>query len=534
MIDIWTTERSVPRRALNRGADIVRYILLVSALLLAAVRPAPLAAQSTLIPTPVDIAVGESGFTINVDTVVFGHGKAAATAHFLARELGLGVGRRSASRIVFAIVPASKLPGDEAYRLNVTPKEIRIEASTEAGLFYGAQTLRQLVPTGSAPSRIVPAVQIKDAPRFKWRGLLVDVSRHFFGKPVIRTLIDEMAAYKLNVLHLHLTDDAGWRLEIPGYPKLTEIGAQGDHGSAGKGLAQFFTAADIREIVAYAAERHIIVVPEIDMPGHSGAAARAYPEFFDGNRTFNPAKPEAYAFIRAVFGEVAKLFPAPYIHYGGDEVREENWDKMPEVATMKARLGITSKLEIEGHFGREVAKIIRDLGKRPMAWDEQAQAGAAKDVLIQWWRKSQPEVRDAAVKAGYDVVLSPVDQVYLDYPQAPGEPGAPWEGNDNGPTSLAKILAWEPVPANYSAEEMERVLGVEAAVWTEFIRTERYLQFMTFPRLLAFAEVAWSPRASRDPKAFEIRLQPHIEALRAKGIHVRRDYWRDAIEFMTN
>lgn len=421
------------------------------------------------------------------------------------------------------------MPGAEAYHLRVADDGILIEASDPRGLFYGTQTLRQLVATDASGVRTVPNVDIRDAPRFRWRGLLIDVSRHFFGKPTILRIIDEMAAYKLNILQLHLTDDPGWRLEIPGFPKLTEVGALDPK----TGTRQFFTARDIREIVAYAAARHIIVVPEIEMPGHSGSEARAYPEFFDGQGRFNPGKPETYEFIRRVLTEVARLFPGPYLHFGGDEVGDDAWQDLPEVARLKAEHGLATTHDVQSYFGRRVAAIIQRLGKRPMAWDEQAEAGADKDVVIFWWRKGRPDVLDAATKAGYDVVLSPVDQVYFDYPQALGEPGAPWEGNDNGPTSIAKILKWEPVPDSFNPQQAGHVLGVEAAAWTEFIESERYLEFMTFPRLLAFSEVAWGRRGPRDEGEFNVRLKPHIDALRARGIHARREQG-DAFDFMTN
>jgi hexosaminidase len=341
-----------------------------------------------------------------------------------------------------------------------------------------------------------------------------------------------MAAYKLNVLQLHLTDDPGWRLEIPGYPKLTEIGAVGDATSPA-GARQYFTGNDIREIVAYAADRHIMVVPEIEMPGHAGSEARAYPEFFDKSGHFNPANPGTYDFIRAVLGEVARLFPAPYLHFGGDEVGDETWTDMADVTRLKAEQGFKTTNQVEAYFASRVVGIIGGLGKRPMAWDEQAESGVDKQVVIHWWRKGRPDVLNAAAKGGYDLVLSPVDQVYFDYTQGPGEPGAPWEGNDNGPTSIAKILAWEPVPAGFTPAEESRVLGVEAALWTEFIRSDRYLEFMTYPRLLAFAEVAWRPRGARDEQEFTTRLQPHIEMLRAKGINARRESG-DAFDYLVH
>jgi hexosaminidase len=503
-------------------------------LLLLALFPANQAvAQPPLIPMPVSVAWHGGGFPITARTVVEGQGDAASTATYLSQALGLKESRGGASRIRLILVPDKVISGEEAYQLTVSRNEVRIRASHPRGLFYGAQTLRQLVTKTSSGSLTVPAVEIRDAPRFRWRGLLVDVSRHFFGKQALLPIIDEMATYKLNVVKLHLTDDPGWRIEIPGYPKLTEIGALGDATRPDNGVRQYLTADVIRDIVAYAAERHIMVVPEIEMPGHAGSAARAYPEFFDGGGSFNPAKPETYAFIRAVLAEVARLFPAPFIHFGGDEVADDTWKDMADVKRLKAERGLKTTDDVEAYFGGKVVEIIRDLGKRPMAWDEQAEAGAPKSVVIQWWRKGSPDVLNAAAKAGYELVMSPVDQVYFDYHQGPGEPGAPWEGNDNGPTSITKILAWEPVPDSFTPAESARVLGVEAAVWTEFIRSERYLQFMTFPRLLGFAEVAWRPRGPRDEKEFTVRLQPHTDALRARGINARRGEG-DAYEFIVN
>jgi hexosaminidase len=418
--------------------------------------------------------------------------------------------------------------GEEAYHLTVKSSEIWIEASDPRGLFYGAQTLRQLVVKAADGSRTIGATEIRDAPRFRYRGLLIDVARHFFGKKTMLQIIDEMAAYKLNVLKLHLTDYQGWRLEIPRYPRLTEVGSLVD------GKPQYFTTADMHDIVKYAADRHIMVVPEIEMPGHAGAAARAYAEYFDSaGGAFNPANPKTYDFVRGVLTEVARIFPAPYLHFGGDEVADETWTGMADVDRLKAEYGLKTTDDVEAYFGRKVVAIIEGLGKRPMAWDEQVDAEAPKSVVIQWWRRDKPEVLSAAAKTGYDIVMSPADHLYFDYPQGLGEPGAPWEGNKGGPQSISKMLSWEPVPADFTPEQAERVLGIEAAVWTEFIETERYLQFMTFPRALALAEIAWSRQGPRDEKEFNARLEPHVEALRGRGINARRGEG-DAYEFITN
>ena len=481
----------------------------------------------SLVPLPSSVVWGGGAVPITPDTVVNGSGRAASTAAYLAKTLGLKQAHRGATGIRLSLVSEAKISNPEGYRLRASGREVLIEASDPRGLFYGAQTLRQLV-TGSDASRSIPNVDISDAPRFRWRGLLIDEGRHFFGKPVLLKIIDEMAAYKLNSLKLHLTDYEGWRLEIPAYPKLTQVGSLVD------GKPQYFTAADIRDIVQYAAERHIIVVPEIEMPGHAGAAARSYPEYFNPDKSaFDPANPKTYDFIRSVLTEVARLFPAPYIDFAGDEVGDEMWNGMADVDRLKAEQGLKSNQDVQGYFARKVVGIIESLGKRPMAWDEQVDAHAPSSVIIQWWRRDRPDVLKTAAQDGHDLVISPADELYFDYHQGPGEPGAPWEGNKGGPQSIEKMLAWEPVPDGFTTEESAHVLGIEACVWTEFIQSERYLQFMTFPRMLALAEIAWRPKGARDEKEFEQRLAPHIEALRAKGINARRGEW-DAYEFITN
>lgn len=484
-------------------------------------------AHPALIPLPSAVTWSDGSVAIGTDTVIQGKGEAASTASYLARELGLKPLSRGSSRIRLALVRSSKIPNPEGYHLRAAGKEVLIEASDPRGLFYGVQTLRQLV-TDRSGTRVVPAVDIEDSPRFRWRGLLIDEGRHFFGKATLFKIIDEMAAYKLNVLKLHLTDYEGWRLEIPAYPKLTQVGSLVD------GKPEYFTTADIGEIARYAAERHIMVVPEIEMPGHAGAAARSYPQFFNSEGSaFDPANPRTYDFIRDILTEVARLFPAPYLDFAGDEVSEDMWKGMADVDRLKAEQGLKTNQDVQGYFARKVVGIIESLGKRPMAWDEQVDAGAPSSVVIQWWRRDKPEVLTKAAEAGHDLVISPADELYFDYHQGPGEPGAPWEGNKGGPQSIEKMLAWEPVPDGFTPEESAHVLGIEACVWTEFIATERYLQFMTFPRLLGLAEIAWRPKGPRDAKEFEERLAPHIDALRAKGINARRGEW-DAYEFITN
>ena len=499
----------------------------IAALFIAVMAAAPAVASPALIPMPAKVSWSDGQFAIDSTTFVRGKGSARGTAETLAHDLGLKMGNVRTSGIRLVLVPKSVITNSEGYHLRVGGKQIVIEASDPRGLFYGTQTLRQLIVAQGA-IRSIPAVDIIDEPRFRWRGLLIDEGRHFFGKSVLLKIIQEMAAYKLNVLKLHLTDYEGWRVEIPAYPKLTEVGSLVD------GKPQYFTTADIKEIVQYAAERHIMVVPEIEMPAHAGAAARSYPEYFnkDGG-AFNPANPKTYDFIRSVLTEVAALFPAPYLDFAGDEVGEDAWKGMADVDSLKAEQGLKTTSDVQAYFGGKVVAIIERLGKRPMAWDEQVEADAPKSVVIQWWRRDRPDILRAAAAKGHELVISAADQLYFDYAQGPGEPGAPWEGNKGGPQSIAKMLAWEPVPDGFTPRESAQVLGIEACVWTEFIATERYMQFMTFPRLLALAEIAWRPRGPRDEKEFNDRLAPHIEALRARGINARRGEW-DAYEFITN
>ena len=464
---------------------------------------------------------------IGPDAVVEARGGAARTGAYLAQTLGLRQSGRGKTLIRLSLVTPARIPNAEAYQLRAAGNSIVIEASDPRGLFYGSQTLMQLIEAKGGV-RSVASADIKDAPRFRWRGLLIDLGRHFFGKPTLFKIIDEMAAYKLNVLKLHLTDYEGWRVEIPAYPKLTEI------GSLVEGKPEYLTTSDVEEIVRYAGERHIMVVPEIEMPGHAGAAARSYPEFFNPDKSaFDPANPRTYEFLRNILTEVARLFPAPYLDFAGDEVGDEMWKGMADVERLKAEQGLKTNEDVQGVFGRKVASIIESLGKRPMAWDEQVDAKAPKEVIIQWWRRDRPDVLKKAADEGHELVISPADELYFDYHQGEGEPGAPWEGNKGGPQSIEKMLAWEPVPQSFTPVEEAQVLGIEGCVWTEFIASERYLEFMTYPRLLALSEIAWRPKGPRSDKEFEERLAPHIEALRSKGINARRGEW-DAYEYITH
>jgi hexosaminidase len=506
---------------------------------------------TALVPQPQSLTLAAAGAPFRLGHTVRVEAPAALSgpAHLLATTLGLALRDAGAKGEAPANGPAIRfvlepMPGAAAgaYRFQVRESLVTIAAAEPAGAFNGAQTLLQMLPPGDAarrtasrPAIALAALDIADAPRFAWRGLTLDVARHFFGVATIKHVIDSMAAYKLNRLHLHLTDDNGWRIPIRAYPKLTTVGARGDISDP-HGPARFYTAADIRSIVSYAAARQIEVVPEIEMPGHGGAAARAYPELFDGGRTCNPANPATYRFIDAVLAEVTQLFPGRYIHFGGDEVSAEStgWTRMPEVVAMARELDPSSDKPnfkaVEAEFARRVVELIRKHHRTPMGWDEIISAGLTADTMVQWWRMDKPEVMRTALNQGKSVVLSPATHMYLDYPAGMGESGAPWEGNNGGPVSVEKIVAWEPVPAELSPDQQARVAGIEAALWTEFVRSESYFEYMLYPRLAAVAEVAWRKQPNSTPAAFAERLAPHVERWRALGRTVNGGY-DDALKY---
>ena len=513
-----------------------------------ATAPQPGIPATQLIPQPqsLTLAAGKAPFALAHDVHIVAPPSLAQPAGLLATTLNLRLaGTRpgktppSAKAIRFVVAPmAGAVAG--AYRLQVRDSAITIHAAEASGAFNATQTLLQMLPPGDAARRTpaaaplsIPALDIADAPRFEWRGLTLDLARHFFSADALKNVIDSMAAYKMNRLHLHLTDDTGWRIPIRSYPKLTSIGAQGDRTNP-QGPVRFYTREEIRFLVRYAAERQIEIVPEIEMPGHGGAAARAYPEFFDGGNTWNPANPETYRFIDAVLGEVAELFPGRYLHFGGDEVNPGGWSKLPAVVAMARALDPSSDQPnfkaVEAEFARRVVAIIRKHNRTPMGWDEIISAGLNENTIVQWWRLDKPEVLRKALDQKKLVVLSPADRMYLDYPQGLGESGAPWEGNTGGPMSIEKIAAWEPTNYGLSAEQQSRIVGIEAALWTEFVRSEPYFEYMLYPRLGAVAEVAWRMQPHSTPAAFAERLEAHILRWKALGRTVRGG-WDDIDRF---
>jgi hexosaminidase len=409
--------------------------------------------------------------------------------------------------------------GHEAYELVVGENGIQITARTAQGIFYGLQSVRQLLPPQiESPVQIrslkllVPFVQIKDRPRYGWRGLMLDESRHFFGKAYVKKLLEQMAILKMNVFHWHLTDASGWRLEVKKYPRLTTIGGIGNHSDS-RAPAAYYTQDDIREIIDYAATRHIQVVPEIDMPGHATAANRAYPEHSGGGHdkyrhfTFNPGREETYSFLVDILEETAALFPSPWIHYGGDEVHFANsqWVDIPEVRALMSEHGLKDLKAVEHYFNRRMADEIYLLGKTAIAWDEVADAGIEPNrAIIIWWRHDVPRQLSRALKDGYEVVLSPRRPLYFDFIQKDFHlKGRRWDGFND----LKQVYDYPVLSASITDAQQQQILGMQASMWTEIVQTPERCDFMIFPRLTALAEAAWTDATNKDYMHYRQRLK---------------------------
>ncbi|MGE4459885.1 MAG: beta-N-acetylhexosaminidase [Stenotrophomonas sp.] len=438
----------------------------------------------------------------------------------------------SKAQIRFRLDPSATKPA-EAYTLKVSNTGIDVSASDDRGLFYGAVTAAQLL-TDQTPGEVAAAT-ITDAPRFVWRGLMLDSARHFQSMDEIRKLLDAMAQHKLNTFHWHLTDDQGWRMEIKRYPKLTEVGScRVPLGDAGRDPATgeprrycgYYTQAQIREIVAYAAERHIQVIPEIDVPGHATAAIAAYPELGVTGRKlaidnqwgvfpnlFNTEE-STLQFLENVLLEVIDMFPARYVHVGGDEAVKDQWIASPRVQEHMRRLGLKDEMEMQSHMIKRLEKFLEQHDRRLIGWDEILEGGLPPEATAMSWRGTEGGLK--AASEGHDVIMSPVTHMYMDYLQtsSPDEP-------PGRPTTieLRKAYGFEPVPAELAADKRQHILGLQANMFTEHTRNDRNLEHNLFPRLAAVAETGWSPADKRDFDGFLQRLPRQLQRYRAMGIH---------------
>ncbi len=506
--------------------------------------------EINLIPKPGKMELKEQSFQIKASTsLVLSNPEQEKAASYLngllqkAAGFSLSKAEQAANNsIVFS--DDSNLPS-EAYRLEVSPKQITIAASSGAGWFYGVQTIRQLLPaaiesqSASNTKWLVPCVLIEDQPRFGWRGMHMDFSRHFFTVDEVKTFLDYMALYKLNTYHMHLTDDQGWRIEIKKYPLLTEKGAWRNENNQDaicnekaktnetfvinpanykeidgqKMYGGFFTQEQIREIIHYAADRYISVIPEIDMPGHFKAAIDNYPYLScSGEATWGklfsaPAclgQASTTEFMKDILSEVAELFPAPYIHIGGDEVNIEDWKKCPKCQAEIRKNKLKNEHELQSFFNREIEQFLHSKGKRLMGWDEIVEGGLTADASMMWWRNWAPKMRYIAANNGNDMVISPDFEYYFDF--------------TNEATPLDKVYNYEPVPEDFTPEQEKHIIGVQANLWSEWIPNFTRLQIQTFPRLLALAETAWNKKGDKDFDAFKVRVRNHYQRLETMGI----------------
>lgn len=441
--------------------------------------------------------------------------------------------------------------GKEGYRLSITPKNISIKANEPAGLFYGLQTLFQLFPKEIESTRpvknikwMLPCVEITDYPRFVWRGLMFDVARHFFGKEDVKHYIDDMVRYKFNILHLHLTDDEGWRIEIKSLPQLTKIGAWnvkkvGYFGTFSPPSADepsnfggFYTQADLKEIIQYAKDRFINILPEIDVPAHSLAAIVSYPELSctpEANtytvrsgepimdwshgappialvdNTLCPANEKVYQFLDKVITEVAQIFPFEYIHMGGDEAPHNFWEKNEMIKDLMKREGMTTIEQVQNYFTKKVDSIVRSKGKKFIGWDEILEGGGLPSTAaVMSWRGMKGGIE--AAKSKHEVVMSPTDFAYLDYMQG----DVAMEPRIYASLSLSKTYHFEPMPSGVDAKYIK---GGQANLWTEQVYNMRHAEYMTFPRALAIAESVWSPQEKKEWKHFFSKVETHFKRL---------------------
>lgn len=433
--------------------------------------------------------------------------------------------------------------GQEGYGLLIDSAGITIEASAAAGWFYGVQTLLQLLPTEKgADEWVLPKLRIDDQPRFSWRGLMLDVVRHMMPVDGLLRLLDNMAAHKLNTFHWHLTDDQGWRIESQRYPRLTEIGAwrRGADGVLAIGTAPrerpavgryggFYTHDDVKRVVAYAAQRHIRVVPEIEMPGHATAALAAHPELSCTGAALEPAtrtgvfedvycagNPATFEFLQNVIAEIVPLFPGEYLHVGGDECPKVRWKTCAKCQARIRSEGLKDEHELQSYVIRRMEKFLAKLDRRLIGWDEILEGGLAPGATVMSWRGIEGGI--AAARAGHDVVMTPHTHCYLDYRQAQsGEPAAIGERV----TRLETTYAYEPVPSELTSEEARHVLGVQGNIWTEYMQDIRHVEYMAWPRAAAIAEIGWSQAEAKDFAEFRRRVKANESRLTQRGSSFR-------------
>jgi hexosaminidase len=480
-----------------------------------------------VIPQPVKMQVTPGSFSLTADTVVLADGASAETARQLIEALAPATGfalkvsnRAAAAKSTIVLREDAGLArlGKEGYQLAVTPDTVSMASAGQAGLFYGVQTLLQLFPPqifavkpAGGVAWSAPCVVIEDTPRFAWRGLMLDSGHDFQRKQFVERFIDLAARHKFNLFHWHLTDLGTWSIEIRGRPKLLDASTRGPGVKPGH-----YTQDEIREVVRYAAARHITILPEIDMPGHEPPALLAYPELdcplprvgkngkADRPWQFCVGNEKTYVFLEEVLGQIVELFPGPYVHIGGDECPKDRWLRCPLCRAKMKEEHLRSGEELQSYFIRRIEKFLQSKHRRLVGWDEILEGGLAPNATVMSWRGMSGGI--AAAKADHDVVMAPTAWTYFDYPNTPVE----------------KVYGFEPVPGELTARQASHILGAQAQMWTDTHPSEDQIDSLVYPRAVALAEVLWSPAASRDYDAFSARLQTHLRRLALLGVHYKR------------
>ncbi|MEN8186919.1 MAG: family 20 glycosylhydrolase [Bacteroidota bacterium] len=516
-------------------------------------------AQLNIIPKPVNVKVSNMEFILE-KIVGFEYDKndkeisnQIVLFQSYLNKKGIEVDSKDSYKVIEVDIEKSDDLSKEGYKLVVSHNRIKLFANNSAGIFNGFQTLKQLMGKDSDNEKIytIPGCEITDYPRFRWRGLMLDVSRHFFTVDEVKAYLDKMSEYKFNVFHWHLTDDQGWRIEIKSFPKLTEIGAWRveRHGRFGEGrpfpkegekatYGGFYTQEEIKEVVRYAAERNITIVPEIDMPGHSMAALAAYPqlsvnkkptfvvpgskftEWFGGGKfkmnienTLNPTDEKVYDFADKVFSEIAQLFPGEYIHMGGDEAYHAYWEENTEVQVFMKQNNIKNGSELQSYFVKRVEKIINSKGKKMIGWDEILEGGLAENAAVMSWRNFENGVKAAKMK--HKVVMSPINDTYLNIRQGDLSVEKPIYSYLN----LERVYDFDPLPDDV---DQKYILGGQGNLWTEEIPTIHYAFYMTYPRAFALAETFWSKKESKDWNDFIKRTQVHFHRFETENLGISK------------
>jgi len=504
------------------------------------------AQELAIIPEPAEMSVQKGSFVLDKNcTLQFdaSNQELARIAGFfndyLKEMYGFTVGENTSGKSIQLKLMTRLNLGKEGYLLKVNKNNIVITAAAPNGIFYGTQSLKQMLPVDATNGELeVQAVDIKDQPRFVWRGNMLDVGRHFFPVSFLKKYIDILAMYKINTFHWHLTEDQGWRLEIKKYPLLTEVSSWRDETVIGHntpeydgiGYGGFYTQDQAREIVKYAADRFITVVPEIEMPGHSVAALAAYPQLgctggpYEVRKTWGVSKDvycagkdETLDFVKNVLDEVMDIFPSKFIHIGGDECPKDAWEKCPDCQKRIADEGLKNEHELQSWFITQMDHYLSSKGRRLIGWDEILEGGLAPQATVMSWRGIKGGI--AAARQNHDVVMSPNSHMYIDHYQSQNKDEEPLA--IGGFLPVEKVYSYEPIPEELSPEEAKHVLGVQTNLWTEYIPNTRKAEYMLLPRLEAEAEVAWTPKDKKDYTDFEKRLNIDYKRLDKMGINYR-------------